>query len=116
MHQSNHIESYAPNSLIDRRQAIVSFAAILGLENVRPNMGLFDLHRRTKRIDKHDLYLLAMQAVLFERRASISFIQRRLLIGYTAAKEIYQRLEKEGVLNAPITFDEGEKVVFHPDW
>ncbi len=47
-----------------------------------------------------DLYDQAVQIVLRERKASTSFIQRHLQIGYNRAANIIDRMEKEGLISA----------------
>jgi S-DNA-T family DNA segregation ATPase FtsK/SpoIIIE len=47
-----------------------------------------------------DLYDQAVQIVLRDRKASTSYIQRRLQIGYNRAASIMERMEKEGVVGA----------------
>jgi len=46
-----------------------------------------------------DLYDQAVQIVLRERKASTSFIQRHLQIGYNRAARIIERMEKEGLIS-----------------
>ena len=46
-----------------------------------------------------DLYDQAVQIVLRERKASTSFIQRHLQIGYNRAASIIERMEKEGLIS-----------------
>ncbi len=45
-----------------------------------------------------DLYGQAVQVVLRDRKASTSYIQRRLQIGYNRAASIIERMEKEGIV------------------
>jgi S-DNA-T family DNA segregation ATPase FtsK/SpoIIIE len=45
-----------------------------------------------------DLYSQAVQIVLRDRKASTSYIQRRLQIGYNRAASIMERMEQEGVV------------------
>jgi len=47
-----------------------------------------------------DLYAQAVQVVLRDRKASTSYIQRRLQIGYNRAASLMERMEKEGVVGA----------------
>jgi S-DNA-T family DNA segregation ATPase FtsK/SpoIIIE len=45
-----------------------------------------------------DLYDQAVSLVLRHKKASTSYIQRRLQIGYNRAASIMERMEKEGVV------------------
>ncbi|HWP27613.1 MAG TPA: DNA translocase FtsK [Xanthobacteraceae bacterium] len=45
-----------------------------------------------------DLYQQAVQIVLRDRKASTSYIQRRLQIGYNRAASIMERMEQEGIV------------------
>ena len=47
-----------------------------------------------------ELYDQAVQIVLRERKASTSFVQRHLQIGYNRAARIIERMEKEGLISA----------------
>ena len=47
-----------------------------------------------------DLYGQAVQVVLRDRKASTSYIQRRLQIGYNRAASIIERMEQEGIVGA----------------
>jgi DNA segregation ATPase FtsK/SpoIIIE, S-DNA-T family len=48
-----------------------------------------------------DLYGQAVQIVMRDRKASTSYIQRRLQIGYNRAASIMERMEQEGVVGRP---------------
>jgi S-DNA-T family DNA segregation ATPase FtsK/SpoIIIE len=45
-----------------------------------------------------DLYAQAVQVVKRDRKASTSYIQRRLQIGYNRAASLMERMEKEGIV------------------
>ena len=45
-----------------------------------------------------ELYDKAIDIVLRERKASTSFIQRQLQIGYNKAANLVERMEREGVI------------------
>jgi S-DNA-T family DNA segregation ATPase FtsK/SpoIIIE len=45
-----------------------------------------------------DLYQQAVQVVIRDRKASTSYIQRRLQIGYNRAASLMERMEKEGIV------------------
>ena len=47
-----------------------------------------------------DLYQKAVAIVIRDRKASTSYVQRRLQIGYNRAASIIERMEKEGVVGA----------------
>ena len=51
--------------------------------------------------DKDELYLQARSIVLSTGQASISYIQRRMKIGYNRAARIMEMLEEEGVVGPP---------------
>ena len=48
-----------------------------------------------------DLYAQAMAVILRDKRASTSYLQRRLKVGYNKAATLIERLEEEGVISAP---------------
>ncbi|WP_283206676.1 DNA translocase FtsK, partial [Methylobacterium gnaphalii] len=48
--------------------------------------------------DASDLYEQAIAVVLRDRKASTSYIQRRLQIGYNRAASIMERMEIEGIV------------------
>ena len=48
-----------------------------------------------------DLYQQAVQIVMRDRKASTSYIQRRLQIGYNRAASLMERMEQEGVVGQP---------------
>ena len=43
-----------------------------------------------------------LQVVTRDRKASTSYIQRRLQIGYNRAASLIERMEKEGIISQPI--------------
>ena len=45
-----------------------------------------------------DLYQQAVQVVTRDRKASTSYIQRRLQIGYNRAATLMERMEEEGIV------------------
>jgi S-DNA-T family DNA segregation ATPase FtsK/SpoIIIE len=47
------------------------------------------------------LYHQAVQIVVRERKASISYIQRCLNVGYNKAAKLIERMEKEGIVSPP---------------
>jgi S-DNA-T family DNA segregation ATPase FtsK/SpoIIIE len=53
----------------------------------------------TENVDLDELYEDAKQIVLTEKKTSISYIQRRLRIGYNRAATIVEQLEQNGILS-----------------
>ncbi len=48
-----------------------------------------------------DLYDMAVAIVLRDRKASTSYLQRRLSIGYNRAADVIERMEREGLIGPP---------------
>ena len=51
--------------------------------------------------DATDLYQQAVQVVQRDKKASTSYIQRRLQIGYNRAASLMERMEQEGIVGQP---------------
>lgn len=51
--------------------------------------------------EDEDLFAQAAQIVVRDQRASTSYLQRRLKVGYNKAAGLIDRLEEEGVISAP---------------
>jgi len=49
---------------------------------------------------ENDLYDRAVEIVVNERKASTSYLQRRLTIGYNRAADLMERMERDGVVSA----------------
>jgi len=68
----------------------------VGLENEE----IFDKHNDYEGLDKGDeIYSEAVELVIREKRASTSFIQRHLKIGYNRAATIIEKMESEGIVS-----------------
>ncbi len=67
-------------------------------ENGNP---IFDATSMGATGDATDLYQQAVQIVLRDKKASTSYIQRRLQIGYNRAASLIERMEHEGVIGQP---------------
>jgi len=52
-------------------------------------------------LDLDPLYEKAKEVVLTDRKSSISYLQRKLQIGYNRSANIVEQLEKMGVLSPP---------------
>jgi S-DNA-T family DNA segregation ATPase FtsK/SpoIIIE len=61
-----------------------------------------------------DLYDQALAIVLRHKKASTSYIQRRLQIGYNRAASIMERMEKEGVVG-PANHAGKREILLGPD-
>jgi DNA segregation ATPase FtsK/SpoIIIE, S-DNA-T family len=64
--------------------------------------------------DANDLYQQAVQIVTRDRKASTSYIQRRLQIGYNRAASLMERMELEGVVGQPNHAGKREILVDEP--
>jgi DNA segregation ATPase FtsK/SpoIIIE, S-DNA-T family len=62
---------------------------------------VFDASAMGGESDGADLYQQAVQVVTRDRKASTSYIQRRLQIGYNRAASLMERMEKEGIIGQP---------------
>ena len=60
-----------------------------------------DAGARRARPAPNDLYDRAVDIVLNERKASTSYLQRRLTIGYNRAADLMERMQREGIVSAP---------------
>src|SRR5262249_45626539 len=49
--------------------------------------------------DEDDIYDKAVAIVLRDRKASTSYIQRRLSIGYNRAADLMERMERDGIVS-----------------
>jgi DNA segregation ATPase FtsK/SpoIIIE, S-DNA-T family len=72
-----------------------------GGEEDEEDSAVFDATGMGAAGDATDLYQQAVQIVLRDRKASTSYIQRRLQIGYNRAASIMERMEQEGVVGQP---------------
>ena len=48
-----------------------------------------------------DLYAQAVAIVKSDKKTSISYVQRRLRIGYNKAATLIERMEEDGIISAP---------------
>ena len=51
--------------------------------------------------DKYELYRKAVQIVAESQKASTSYIQRQLRIGYNSAARLIERMENDGKVSRP---------------
>ena len=50
--------------------------------------------------EREDLYARAVAIVRRDQKASTSYLQRRLLVGYNRAADLMERMEREGIVSA----------------
>ena len=62
---------------------------------------VFDATAHGRAGEGGDLYQQAVQIVIRDRKASTSYIQRRLQIGYNRAASLMERMEQEGIVGQP---------------
>ena len=48
--------------------------------------------------DDGSLYEQAVKVVLRDKKSSVSYVQRRLQVGYNKAASLIERMEKDGIL------------------
>jgi S-DNA-T family DNA segregation ATPase FtsK/SpoIIIE len=72
-------------------------ATLEGEEDADGN-AVFDATGMGQSGDATDLYQQAVQIVTRDKKASTSYIQRRLQIGYNRAASIMERMEQEGIV------------------
>jgi DNA segregation ATPase FtsK/SpoIIIE, S-DNA-T family len=73
------------------------------VEGIADTMNGLDASSRTEapQGSPNDLYDRAVAIVLCDRKASTSYIQRRLSIGYNRAADLIERMEHAGLVSAP---------------
>ena len=63
--------------------------------------------------DADDLYREGVEIVLRDEKASISYLQRRLKIGYNRAASMIEQMEKDGIVS-PVQPNGGREVLGRP--
>jgi S-DNA-T family DNA segregation ATPase FtsK/SpoIIIE len=71
-------------------------------DDTQGDIGNSPLVHKYLRSGDNDLMRKALELVLLERKASTSYIQRRLSIGYNRAAEIMDELESRGLVSPPL--------------
>lgn len=69
--------------------------------STKDNGPLFDRTNMGAGGSDEDLYSQAVEIVRNDKKTSISYVQRRLRIGYNRAAVLIERMEEDGVLSAP---------------
>lgn len=83
-----------------REQGEPEYAEGVTSEEVE-NMGNSIDMPQSKEAKSNDLYAQAKEIVLRDKKPTISYIQRRLGIGYNKAATLIERMENEGVISSP---------------
>jgi len=65
--------------------------------------------------DADDLFTKAVQVVVRDKKASTSYVQRRLSIGYNRAATLIERMEEEGIISRPNAKGQREVLVGNED-
>jgi S-DNA-T family DNA segregation ATPase FtsK/SpoIIIE len=84
-----------------KAQGVPEYLEAVTAEDLEDDAALFDATGMGAGGEANDLYQQAVQIVLRDRKASTSYIQRRLQIGYNRAATIMERMELEGVVGQP---------------
>ncbi len=74
---------------------------VAGIAEARSGTGPADPAARSAASAEEDLYARAIAIVRREQKASTSYLQRRLLVGYNRAADLMERMEREGIVSAP---------------
>ncbi len=61
--------------------------------------------------EEGDLYERAKHIVLSEKKTSISYLQRRLGVGYNKAATLMEQLEDNGIVSAPDPSNRGNREI-----
>ena len=75
--------------------------------------GIFDDFEPEVQDSDDAIYNKAVAVVVEERRTSISYIQRRLRIGFNKAAGMIERMEQDGLLGKPD--DKGRRII-NEEW
>jgi DNA segregation ATPase FtsK/SpoIIIE, S-DNA-T family len=75
--------------------------------------GIFDDFDATPQDSDEELYKKAMAIVLEEKRTSISYLQRKLRVGFNKSAGMIERMEQDGLLGKPD--DKGRRII-NEDW
>jgi DNA segregation ATPase FtsK/SpoIIIE, S-DNA-T family len=71
-----------------------------GITDAADEMEPADEQARPAALAETDLYDRAVAIVRRDRKASTSYLQRRLLVGYNRAADLMERMEREGIVSA----------------
>jgi len=98
---SSLVRLHAPFTTEEEIERIVEFLKAQRVAEYDENFLAESVSEGEEIVDKDELYDKAKEIILTERKTSISYLQRRLQIGYNRAANIIEQLEMSGVLSAP---------------
>jgi len=87
-----------------------------GITDAADGTGPAGEQARPAGLTENDLYDRAVAIVRRDRKASTSYLQRRLLVGYNRAADLMERMEREGIVSAPGHNSRREVLIGHPDY
>jgi S-DNA-T family DNA segregation ATPase FtsK/SpoIIIE len=82
-----------------KRQGSPKYIEAITAEPDEGSSDMFCLDNKNRSVD--DLYDKAVEIITRDQRASASYIQRRLRIGYNRSMRLIELMEKQGVISAP---------------
>jgi S-DNA-T family DNA segregation ATPase FtsK/SpoIIIE len=71
---------------------------------------------RTNSDDNDPMYEQAARLVVRERMASISFLQRRLEIGFSRAGKLIDMMQRDGIVGPPAGGSKSREILLSPDY
>jgi S-DNA-T family DNA segregation ATPase FtsK/SpoIIIE len=95
------IRLHAPFTSEEEIEKIVEFLKSQRSADYDENFLAEEVSNGSEIDNKDELYEEAKQIILNEGKTSISYLQRRLQIGYNRAANIIEQLEFSGVLSSP---------------
>lgn len=103
---SGLVRIHAPWSTEDEIDKVVEFLksqkeAEYNIDFLKDGSGNISSNKSSDSDDLDELYEEAKMIVISERKSSISYLQRRLKIGYNRAATIVEQLEQTGILSTP---------------
>lgn len=82
-------------------------------EEILQNSSLDEESSLTEETETDEYYEKAVALVLSERKASVSYLQRKFSIGYNRAARIMEKMEKEGIVGPQVPGKPYREVIAH---